>query len=100
MKKEKLIITFTKTDDETISLEKLQEVLTNINDIVLTPGVELSLCGVECEFDVLLPSIIKNAVIDVKLFKDILCEHCDDTGEIPIPHHGFADCPFSKGEKS
>ncbi len=93
-KQDKLIITFTKTDDEALSLEKLQKVLTNINDIVLTPEVGLSLCGVECEFDVLLPGTIKNAVVDIKLSNDILCEHCDDTGEIPIPHHGFAACPY------
>jgi len=27
------------------------------------------------------------------------CPHCDDTGEIPIPEHGFVACPFCAEKK-
>ena len=41
--------------------------------------------------------IIRNGVrIELKA---PLCQHCDDTGEIPIPHHGLAACPFCAERK-
>lgn len=65
MKKNKLIVTFTKPDGEAIKLEKLQEMLSKINDVIITPGVGLDLQSVECEFDVILPGKIREISMDI-----------------------------------